>query len=433
MDNINDRMLDYGYGERLQSQGDMNVSIHTLIEWLDNGIIQIPKHQRDFVWSEQKQKEYVNNIFNLEFLPVGVIVTYQLKLKNGFGSVKYLNDGFQRTTTLKRLKNSPEQYGRTSKEVSELINNMQIPMQHRWYESHEMAALQFQYLNIGTAMAPYDFHKQDLVYLNNYEQYEKSIDKVIKATHDCDAALCKSVAKDSEGYKKGIRDIYANIYRVLSKQDGMAAEYRSVGNTKVGERSFKYKPIEVSLKKELEKVTPKEFEIYCSNLIGIIYNTRAMVESLFDDVNKLIDKRNTIIGYGQTNNIVNNTINFRVWRWILSAVIQLKLHKINVENIKEIILEVLAITGGLNSGSVIYNNKTINVFITFQAPASLYLLIEEIGKSELLNGLKRKRQNTSNVKNGYDVSHKKPFSIYGEGETFIEASSLNRSRGAKEI
>lgn len=430
MENMN--ILDFSYGERLQSQGDMNISIATLIQWLENGIIQIPKHQRDFVWNEQKQKEYVNNIFQMEFLPVGVIVTYQLRLKNGCGSVKYLNDGFQRTTTLRRLKSNPDQYGRSKKEVEELINNMQIPMQHRWYDSHETAAIQFQYLNIGTAMAPYDFHKQDLVYLDNYEQYEETINRVIKATHDCDASLCKTILKDSEGYKKGIRDVYANIYRYLSKQDSTTAEYRSVANTKVGERSFKYKPIEIGLKKELEKVAIKEFEGQCNVLINMLYDTKALVESSFNEANALIEKRNNIVGFGQTNKIQNNTINFRVWRWILCSIIQLKLYKVSIPNIKEIILEILAITGGQNISSIIYENKTINTFITFQNPVSLFLMIEDIGKGHLLKELKRRKQNTSNIKNGYDISHVKPFSKYGEGETFIEPSSLNRSRGNRE-
>jgi hypothetical protein len=81
-----------------------NVTIETILSWIDNGEIGLPELQRPFVWESVKVRDLVDSLYR--GYPIGYIVTWNspnIKLKNGQTSVgkKIIIDGQQRITALR--------------------------------------------------------------------------------------------------------------------------------------------------------------------------------------------------------------------------------------------------------------------------------------------------------------------------------------------
>ena len=80
-----------------------NVSISTLLGYVDDGTIAIPEIQRPFVWDTTKVRDLIDSLYR-EY-PVGYIITWKspdVKLKDGTSSEgkQILIDGQQRITAL---------------------------------------------------------------------------------------------------------------------------------------------------------------------------------------------------------------------------------------------------------------------------------------------------------------------------------------------
>lgn len=80
-----------------------NVSVSTLLGYVQGGIIAIPEIQRPFVWDSTKVRNLIDSLYR--GYPVGYIVTWKspdIKLKDGSRSEgkQILIDGQQRITAL---------------------------------------------------------------------------------------------------------------------------------------------------------------------------------------------------------------------------------------------------------------------------------------------------------------------------------------------
>lgn len=80
-----------------------NVSVSTLLGYVDDGTIAIPEIQRPFVWDTTKVRDLIDSLYR-EY-PVGYIITWKspdVKLKDGTSSEgkQILIDGQQRITAL---------------------------------------------------------------------------------------------------------------------------------------------------------------------------------------------------------------------------------------------------------------------------------------------------------------------------------------------
>lgn len=80
-----------------------NVSVSTLLGYIEDGTIAIPEIQRPFVWETTKVRDLIDSLYN-EY-PVGYIITWKspdVKLKDGSssGGKQILIDGQQRITAL---------------------------------------------------------------------------------------------------------------------------------------------------------------------------------------------------------------------------------------------------------------------------------------------------------------------------------------------
>lgn len=81
-----------------------NISIGTVLNWIENGEIGLPELQRPFVWPSVKVRDLVDSLY--KGFPIGYIITWnntKVKLKNGESAVgkKIIIDGQQRITALR--------------------------------------------------------------------------------------------------------------------------------------------------------------------------------------------------------------------------------------------------------------------------------------------------------------------------------------------
>lgn len=81
-----------------------NISIGTVLNWIENGEIGLPELQRPFVWPSVKVRDLVDSLY--KGFPIGYIITWnntKVKLKNGESAMgkKIIIDGQQRITALR--------------------------------------------------------------------------------------------------------------------------------------------------------------------------------------------------------------------------------------------------------------------------------------------------------------------------------------------
>lgn len=432
------KLIPENTGILLHDQSDAVYPIRYLVDNYTQGDYDLPLHQREFVWKHKKQKDWLRNLLKSNYKPCGVIVIYQIRYDDRFGSKKYINDGYQRIYTIIKAKASPEIYELADKDINDILAQT-ITVQFRIYNSHEDAAEQFQYLNIGTAMTAYEYYKTRLVYLKDYKLYEKIINNITDAMLECDHQI--SSKTPTTEIQKRIRDIYGLIVRTLtSDYTTYGRQYMTISNKKPDEK-YDDKNIELTLKTELGKIKISEFEVISKKIISEIYLIAALIADCIPFANELIKERNSIItkDYGKVDVIQKNYIAYKLWRWIFINIYALKMNKISIENIKKIIIEILAITGGKANKSFMYKNENYALVTNYQNVITFKNIFIKIGFKDILEPViqkSRKRRNTDHIRRGFDYSHPvdKPFSSNGEcedSEMFIESASLNRSRGNK--
>lgn len=116
-----------------------------------------PFFQREFVWTARKQQEFIDYTLKTGQLSAPVH-TYCVS-----GSLtRYLKDGRQRLTTLQRAIENPTAFGLTSTHA-ELLSNIGVHIMHRQHVDHNEAMIDFQNLNKGTGLLPYDLWRGELV------------------------------------------------------------------------------------------------------------------------------------------------------------------------------------------------------------------------------------------------------------------------------
>jgi len=423
--------LNFGYGMGLADANEFIQPIKVLLEDLKTNTIIYPEHQREYVWTTPKQKRYIDRIFNSKRKPIGVIGTYQIDLGNGKGSSFYLNDGRQRLTTIELLIADPSRYGRTQKEVSELLSTYKIPMQHRHYESHEEAALDFQDINMGTTVTPFDFYKANLVYAKNHKLFYPILEKLINNIFECDSRITKAPSRDSDAGKKAIRDIYCLLHREMIEEYGIDSKvYLKAASPTISQSPKADESIEYMLKKDLENKSISEIEEICNRLSTTIYNNCAIIESIIPQVAKRISEYNSTNPQVYKREFIEKTLSHVQWRFINLGMIYLRKKKISIDKITEIVSEILFVTEGINGGKYIIGKDNKVVPTAYQKCGSFRNMVKLVGYN--LEELKRIPRDTSRIKKGNDLGHIKPHSLYGEGEVTPEPSSINRAKGNRE-
>lgn len=115
-----------------------------------------PDYQREYVWSHQQARHFLSRTMSLGHV-LGVITTYRLS----GGNTTFLQDGLQRVTTLMRAIDKPAEYG-LAKEDVDCLKAAQVSQQSMIYLSHDDARTDFQHLNSGVGLIPYEKYRGDL-------------------------------------------------------------------------------------------------------------------------------------------------------------------------------------------------------------------------------------------------------------------------------
>lgn len=163
-----------------------------LVSDYSSGELRDPDYQREYVWTEKQAKHFLQRTLSLGHV-LGVITTYQL---HG-GAASFLQDGKQRVTTLTRAIKQPGEYGLT-KDDADRLRTAQVSQQSMVYESHDEARQDFQHLNSGVGLIPYEKYRGDL----ECDEIGKALyEKVRRTVHELSVDLA-GVSRSTEPARK---------------------------------------------------------------------------------------------------------------------------------------------------------------------------------------------------------------------------------------
>lgn len=390
--------------------GNTDMPITTLIDMMNEGELHKPKFQRDFIWTKEKIQGWINTIISKK--AIGVIVTYEVQNERALN--KYIADGLQRLTATKLFIANSSGFGFTysQNEAQKLCKAFFITVQHRHYKDHEEAMKAFQNLNRGTALAPAEFFKGELTLMDLGEEIYKHIPEIININERVGLVIQGKGRRVRSQIL--LRDCLALFLQYISGYKKMV--FWNITSSKMGEVDVVERQLANFIKEQewslvdLDKAI-KNFDNYISSEVAVLNQIR--------------------------NNIGRDRLPFgsTLFRWLLHLSIWRK------NNGKSVDLYIKMVTSLLN----ILSQTQIDSF------SSLFAITDENGMQKIfslhigdLNQLsticqylkvplaeKQIRKNKS-VPKGYHHSHKKPISLFGDGETFLEPAIINIARGAKE-
>lgn len=216
-------------------ENDLQKSLWSLIQDLKDGSLAKAPHQREFKWDKQKVLAWNRRIITAVTeghgsRPTGVFVTYNVPGDN----TVYLNDGFQRLSASELLLLDPKYYGLTTETATAILKAYDMPVQHRVFESHFDAMLDFQFINFGTPLTGYEFCSGYLKDMPNSDT------NWIDFTND----LHKYMAEKLGGFKGphwsagttvdtkaqfGLRQDYGLFIRYLTRNKSLYGGYATIG------------------------------------------------------------------------------------------------------------------------------------------------------------------------------------------------------------
>ena len=401
-----------------ESQNVEVVPLLYIVSEYNDGSIEKPEHQREIVWSELQKEQWIKRLKS-DIQPVGVIVTYQIK-----GSPKriFLNDGWQRLSTTAAYLSNPERFGDSLSDARILLKSRKIPVQHRVYSSQDEALQDFQYLNMGTSLTCYEFYRGILTYMPGYKIHWENF---FKELHEFILPIGRSILAsksinllenaDRKIRHKGYRDDYALFLRFMSKENGNL-DYERVGQATPSLKEMQDQTvIEWQLRNALQDISPTEA---LDLLRALKKKTAHETKHIGNVVPEILEK--------------NATITITLYRWLLHVSIWKTFHNIQTPEWDKFLRKILYYSGG-GTTLVHPDDPRQKTVIASGKVSDLTRICLYIG-SQMYTGKKiRKNGSKPYPGEGIDRSHKVPFSSHGDGETFLEPSGLNRSRGAKPV
>lgn len=400
----------------LVRESDKNHSLWDLVSDLDRGVLNIPDHQREFVWPDEKILEWVRRLRDQSRLPVGVIVTYQLR--NGVPSRIYVNDGSQRLRATRAFLAEPEKYGGCDRErAEEILRSIDMPTQHRHYLSQDQALEDFQLLNVGTTLTPLEFCKGILAYMDNYPVLWKPLFEGIHPIIATSSIVLtgKGGASDRQGRHKHQRHNYSLFVRFSSGRADMY-DFKKIAAANIDRASVESKTaVEWMLRSLCERKGVDTIRHDLDAFARFIERETAMIEAVWGGVRS------------KPGLLLTPTLH----RWILDCAIWRRNNDIPITAWEGFLTTLLTRTQG-NTTVVEMDSPDVSETLGLSQLGKLKKVCEIIG-SDFYGGRVPRKSNSTRKRPGYDNSHMLPFSIHGEGETFVEPASLNRARGAQPV
>lgn len=403
-------------------EGNEVTNLLELVEQFDRGLIKPPMHQRQpDKWGDRKKQVWIDRLsgqlydmdLNIRPAPVGVIVTYQLKT----GSPIFLNDGHQRLSASREYLKNPTKFGagHAPEVARQILFACKMPWQHRHYDRHDDALVDFQLLNLGTHLTPFEFYKGILTYMEGYDFWaEAMLNELHKIIADNAQKIVDKTNIRPETDHKYKRHNYALFYRYLTKET-------STVNYKVGQKNITNYD-EVSQKKSIEWLLRQKFEnLGKDEIIRHLNIFRGLIE------------RETLlfcnIWYNSLKHPQDSGITFTCYRWLLDCSIWKRNNNQMNDVWENFVFQLLHHNNG-DSQVPDPNNPRVKNGLDLGTLGRLKPVCSAIG-SAFYTGKRRKRTKNSPIRSkaGADQSHK----TIDSDETFPEVAGRNRSRGRKNV
>lgn len=401
----------------LEPPTDTVVLLDSLVCDLHEEYLLVPEHQRGpDAWPLTKRQKYIGRLRESErgSHPPGSISTYQLITNVEKSSPVWINDGFQRLTTLSQMKREPELYGLNQESAHALLRQT-ISRQHRHYDSHPAAMRDFQLINNGTHLTSSELCQGFLKYMDGYKDiWKPMLDSIEDSLQHSEARVRSKSGRGNtrEQDHKRLRHTLALFYRFLGKEKSLVS-YDDVSAKDIQKYLDKGTVIELRLSTLMEEIGPATCRKRVNDFINFMNIETALLEECLME----------ILGNGTGLSAVTH-------RWLLDVAVWRKNNDARRELHKIFIEKLLDATQG--SAQWISKNETERRrVVTFRhcAIGVLPTLAAWAGVPELCLPPRRKRA-PGNLRSGWDNSHVLPFVSHGEGPTSPESAAMNRSRQA---
>lgn len=397
---------------RRYEPGDYPRNLYEIVSDFENGVIKIPTFQREFCWPQYKQEQFIKRLIDGR-KPIGVIATYELQ--GDTDSFVYLNDGLQRLSTLRRLLREPNIFGLADEEAEAVLKSFNFSVQHRNYQTHDEAAEDYKDINAGTPLTAFEYFRSDLTNLPNFESvWEKRIESLHSGVFGWSATVCTKANQERSVAHRYYRHNFSLFYRYATGEVGVSDHRVNAKQASALDRQNK-NYIEARFAKWLNDCGYKTFDQKLVSLLSVIQSETALIESEFRKIKPDPGIRIGVVLY----------------RWLLDVAVWRRSNKIETEQWRTFVGNLMKTTGG---ATIFPGTGKKFAYMTMGNITRLKVVCSMVG-SDMYTGdqAARRQRRASNIQPGYDVSHVQPFSLYGDGPTIIEPSSLNRARGAKPI
>lgn len=398
---------------RYSPQEDYSTSLWEVVDLFRREVWRLPDHQRGAVWDKKKKIGWVKRLAS-PVKPVGVIVTYEIT-KDNLPSHTFVNDGAQRIKTTIEFLSDPSVFKYNDAEAEDIVRKCRMPIQHRWYQDHDEAFLDFQRLNQGTTLTAMEFYKGVLVYMDDYKTLWKPLFDELHSTMMRSASRVAGRRQNTRPQQhKFARHDYVLAYRFISKDTGV--NRLAVGKEDIsGERLERREVIEWNLRNRLVEIGIETARQEFGKICSMIERETALIETIWNSV-----KNEQEIGRGLSITLFRFIVDLSIWK---------RNNEIPNPVWSDFLTKLLINTRG--AGAVIDPNDPSNKRgLALGRLDTLNSICKFIDSNISDYPIKRPARD-SQTKPGYDQSHLLPISTNGPGPTVPEPASLNRSRGAK--
>lgn len=413
-----------------RAAGDTQRNMYDIVQESIRGFLLVPGHQRDAdAWDIQKQKKYVQRLQESRdnLPPPGLLATFEIvEVVDGERhavSPIQLNDGRQRVNVFRTLLESPKEYGLSETEARSLLD-MPMTVQHRHYKSLDEAMRDFQLINNGTRLTPYDLCQGYLKYMPEYKDVWAGIlHDIVRAVNEGFARVrnSKVIKPNRNKDHQLVRSTYALFHR-FSTGERRLTSYKDVSRSEIpAETLTASSVIEGTLKAHFLAVGKDQIR-------DDVKTFRSLVEretTLMDELNRAISPA---IG-----------ITPALYRALLDIAIWVRHVGISRERYEAFARAMLRNSGGQGllhypEGAVDRRGKPkMTETVRLNSLERLPVYAEIVGIPDFHIPPKREIPTAPFLKPGYDNSHIEPFTPHGNGPTFPEPASTNRARGAQTV
>lgn len=383
-------------------RGNTEWPILYLLQMRQKSQLIVPEFQRDRVWERSKQREWIESIVNHQ--AIGVIVTYQIK---GDGPI-FLADGLQRLLATEEFVRNPSGFGFDfgAEQAKQYCWAFPIPVQHRHYADHSEALKAFQDLNRGTVLTAAEFHKGDLVLSNSVGR--NIYDKIPEIVHSLTRPYLGARNLSRQQSSKLRRDCLGLFYQYVTESDNMVLW--NVGT----KQESGIKSIEAMLREYTSQRAFDEVERDISSFERFLASEMAVIDKYLTDTNQK--------GKGFSPTALRNLLHTAVWRK------NARRPRCLYDELLEAVFSIWKDHKSMTSRFALPGTDPVDT-VTLQTDSlsQTKSMCRKLGLKLFETDQRIDRPTAV----GYDSSHIKPFSQFGEGPTFIEPSGINRARGAQ--